>query len=292
MAGLSNTGDNATPAPAAGVLRFAGLALDRPRVMGIVNVTPDSFSDGGLYGEADAAIAHGRRLLEEGADILDIGGESTRPGAAPLAPEVEMARVLPVIRTLAADGALVSVDTRHAAVMRAAVEAGARIINDVTALTGDAGSLAAVCDSGASVVLMHMLGDPQTMQVNPTYVDVVRDVSAYLGERVRACRAGGIGPERIAVDPGIGFGKTVEHNLALLAGVNGLLGLGVTVLIGASRKSFIGKLSRGEPAPDRVAGSVAAALAAVARGAHIVRVHDVAPTRQALSVWSAIADHG
>jgi dihydropteroate synthase len=292
MAGLPDTDDIATLAPAAGVLSFAGLALDRPRVMGIVNVTPDSFSDGGLYGEADTAIAHGRRLLEEGADILDIGGESTRPGAAPLAPEVETARIIPVIRTLAGIGALVSVDTRHAVVMRAAIEAGARIVNDVTALTGDAGSLAAVRDSGSSVVLMHMLGDPQTMQINPTYVDVVSDVSAYLGERVGACRAAGIATERIAIDPGIGFGKTVAHNLALLAGIGKLNAHGVAVLVGASRKSFIGKLSRGEPAPERVAGSVAAALASIARGAHIVRVHDVAATRQALNVWTAVAEHG
>ena len=256
--------------------------------MGIVNVTPDSFSDGGQHAETDTAIAHGRRLREEGADILDIGGESTRPGAAPLAPEAEMRRVIPVIRALAADGALVSVDTRRAAVMRAALAAGARIVNDVTALTGDADSLAAVRDSGASVVLMHMLGDPQTMQVNPVYADVVREVCAYLAERVQACRAAGLGADRIAVDPGIGFGKTVEHNLALLAGTPRLRALGVAVLVGASRKSFIGKLSRGEPAPERVAGSVAAALAAIERGAHIVRVHDVAATRQGLAVWRAV----
>ncbi len=288
MAGLSKTNDDATPAPAAGVLRFAGLLLDRPLVMGIVNVTPDSFSDGGRYAETDAAIAHGRRLREEGADILDIGGESTRPGAAPLAPEAELARVIPVIRALAAEGALISIDTRRAVVMRAAIEAGARIVNDVTALTGDADSLAVVRESGVSVVLMHMLGDPQTMQVKPVYADVVREVSAYLAERVQACRAAGLAAERIAVDPGIGFGKTVEHNLSLLAGTARLRALGVAVLVGASRKAFIGRLSRGEPAPERVAGSVAAALAAIERGAHIVRVHDVAATRQALSVWQAV----
>ena len=288
MAGLPKTNDDATPAPAAGVLRFAGLLLDRPLVMGIVNVTPDSFSDGGRYAETDAAIAHGRRLREEGADILDIGGESTRPGAAPLAPEAELARVIPVIRALAAEGALISIDTRRAVVMRAAIEAGARIVNDVTALTGDADSLAVVRESGVSVVLMHMLGDPQTMQVKPVYADVVREVSAYLAERVQACRAAGLAAERIAVDPGIGFGKTVEHNLSLLAGTARLRALGVAVLVGASRKAFIGRLSRGEPAPERVAGSVAAALAAIERGAHIVRVHDVAATRQALSVWQAV----
>lgn len=292
MAGLSKTTNDATPAQAAGVLRFAGLTLDRPLVMGIVNVTPDSFSDGGLYADSESAIAHGRKLLADGADILDIGGESTRPGAAPLAPDAELARVIPVIRALVADGALVSIDTRRATVMRVALEAGARIVNDVTALTGDVYSLDVVRNSDASVVLMHMLGDPQTMQVNPTYADVVGEVTSYLAERVAVCRAAGIGPKRIAVDPGIGFGKTVEHNLALLAGVERLRDLGVTVLVGASRKAFIGKLSRGEPAPERVSGSIAAALAAVARGAHIVRVHDVAQTCQALAVWRAVAARG
>jgi len=257
--------------------------------MGIVNVTPDSFSDGGLYADTDTAIAQGRRLQAEGAEILDIGGESTRPGASPLAPDAEIARVVPVIRALAAEGALISVDTRRAAVMRAAIEAGARIVNDVTALDGDKESLSVVRDSGVSVVLMHMRGEPQTMQVNPTYDDVVKDVAAYLAGRVQACRAAGIAPERIAVDPGIGFGKTVEHNLQLLSGIDRLRALDVAVLVGASRKAFIGKLSRGEAAPERVFGSIAAALAAVARGAHIVRVHDVAATRQALAVWRAIA---
>ena len=257
--------------------------------MGIVNVTPDSFSDGGLYADTDTAIAQGRRLQAEGAEILDIGGESTRPGASPLAPDAEIARVVPVIRALAAEGALISVDTRRAAVMRAAIEAGARIVNDVTALDGDKESLSVVRDSGVSVVLMHMRGEPQTMQVNPTYDDVVKDVAAYLAGRVQACRAAGIAPERIAVDPGIGFGKTVEHNLQLLSGIDRLRALDVAVLVGASRKAFIGKLSRGEAAPERVFGSIAAALASVARGAHIVRVHDVAATRQALAVWRAIA---
>jgi dihydropteroate synthase len=257
--------------------------------MGIVNVTPDSFSDGGLYADTDAAIAQGRRLQAEGAEILDIGGESTRPGATPLAPDAEIERVVPVIRALVREGALVSVDTRRAVVMRAAIEAGARIVNDVTALDGDEESLNVVRDSGVSVVLMHMRGEPQTMQVNPTYDDVVKDVVGYLRGRVEACRAAGIGRERIAVDPGIGFGKTVEHNLQLLSGIDRLRALGVAVLVGASRKAFIGKLSRGEAAPERVPGSIAAALAAVARGAHIVRVHDVAATRQALDVWCAIA---
>jgi len=274
----------------AGEARFAGLSLDRPYVMGIVNVTPDSFSDGGLYAETESAIAHGRRLMAEGADILDIGGESTRPGAAPLPPETEITRVIPVIRALVGEGALVSIDTRRAAVMRAAIEAGARIVNDVTALTGDADSLAVVRETGVSAVLMHMLGDPQTMQINPTYADVVAEVSSYLAGRIEACRAAGIGPERLAIDPGIGFGKTVDHNLQLLAGVDRFRALGVAVLVGASRKAFIGKLSRGEAATERVSGSIAAALAVVSRGAQIVRVHDVAATCQALAVWAAITN--
>jgi dihydropteroate synthase len=272
----------------AGEVRFAGLTLDRPHIMGIVNVTPDSFSDGGLYAQTEVAVEHGRRLAAEGADIIDIGGESTRPGATPLAPDAEIDRVVPVIRALADDGALVSIDTRRATVMRAAIEAGARIVNDVTALSGDADSLAVVRDTGVSVVLMHMLGEPQTMQIDPTYNDVVEDIRTYLAGRVDACRAAGIAAERLAVDPGIGFGKTVEHNLQLLAHIERFRTLGAAVLVGASRKAFIGKLSRGEPAPERVPGSVAAALAAVAGGAHIVRVHDVAATRQALAVWQAV----
>jgi dihydropteroate synthase len=273
-----------------GRVRFAGLTLDRPLVMGIVNVTPDSFYDGGYHQEIAAAIAHGRRLMEEGADILDIGGESTRPGAAPVKPDVEAARVVPVVQALAAAGAVVSIDTRRALVMREAVDAGATIINDVTALTGDTGSLAAVTETGASAILMHMQGEPQTMQVNPSYDDVVSEVATYLAGRVAVCRSAGIEPGRLAVDPGIGFGKTPGHNLDLLASIDRLARLGVAVVVGASRKGFIGTLSRGERAPDRLPGSIAAALAAVARGAHIIRVHDVAATLQALAIWRAVEE--
>jgi dihydropteroate synthase len=269
--------------------RFAGLDLATPLVMGIVNVTPDSFSDGGDFARPEIAIAHGLRLREEGADILDIGGESTRPGSAPITAADELARIRPVVRALAAAGAIVSVDTRRAEVMRESLACGARIVNDVTALTYDPAGLDTVASAGASVVLMHMQGEPSTMQKAPHYDDAPREVAAYLEERVAACRAAGISDERIAVDPGIGFGKTAEHNLQLLASVDRLRATGVAIMIGVSRKAFIAKLSRGEPPKERVAGSVAAALAAVSRGADIVRVHDVAATRQALAVWQAIA---
>lgn len=268
---------------------FAGFGLDRPLVMGIVNVTPDSFSDGGRFFAAEAAIAHGHALIAEGADILDIGGESTRPGAPQVPPEEEQARILPVIAALAPTGVCISVDTRHAATMRMALGAGARVINDITALTGDAASLDVAAAWGAGVVLMHMQGSPQTMQVDPRYGDVVAEIRAYLAARVTACRAAGIPDDRIAVDPGIGFGKTLDHNLALLAGLDSFATLGVAVLVGASRKSFLGRLGGGAPADRRLGGSVAAALAAAARGADILRVHDVGETVQALAVWRAIA---
>ncbi len=271
---------------------FAGLSLARPLVMGIVNVTPDSFSDGGDFAETDAAIRHGLKLVDEGADIVDVGGESTRPGSLPVSVEDEWRRVGAVIGALARQGALVSVDTRHAEIMRRALAEGARIVNDVTALTGEAESLGVVAGSQAGVVLMHMQGEPATMQKDPHYDDVVADVETYLGARVAACRAAGISPERIAVDPGIGFGKTLEHNLRLLANCGQLRKLGVAVLIGASRKSLIGRLAGGATAKDRLGGSLAAALAAAVRGADIVRVHDVAATRQALAVWRAINGPG
>lgn len=269
--------------------RFAGLALDRPLVMGVVNVTPDSFSDGGDFADPQVAIDHGLRLQREGADIVDIGGESTRPGAAPLDPAEEIRRVVPVVAALARAGAVVSIDTRHAGVMRAALAAGATIVNDITALTDD-GAIASVREAGAAAVLMHMQGEPGTMQQQPCYDDVVAEVAAYLAARVEACVAGGIARERIAIDPGIGFGKTVDHNLALLAATDRFAATGQPVLIGVSRKSFIARLSAGEPPKDRLPGSLAAALFAVARGAAILRVHDVAATRQALAVWRAIAD--
>ena len=253
--------------------------------MGVVNVTPDSFSDGGQHATTSAAIAQGLRLVAEGAGILDIGGESTRPGATPVSVDEELRRVLPVIDSLAAAGLIVSIDTRRARVMREALTAGARIINDVTALGGDAESLGIVARSDAAVILMHMQGDPATMQANPCYDDVVVDVGNFLAERVAACRAAGIPLERLCVDPGIGFGKTVAHNLALLRHLPRLRQAGVALLVGASRKAFIARLSRGETADQRLPGSIAVALHAAAAGADLLRVHDVAATRQALDVW-------
>ncbi|MEX2009445.1 MAG: dihydropteroate synthase [Dongiaceae bacterium] len=271
---------------------FAGLSLDRPLIMGVINVTPDSFSDGGDFAGPGAAIAQGRRLLAEGADILDIGGESTRPGATPVGVEEELARVLPVVRALAEAGAVVSIDSRQPAVMAAAVAAGARIVNDVSALTAAPDSLATAARSGAAVVLMHMRGDPPTMQADPRYADVALDIYDYLAARVAACRAAGIAPERIAVDPGIGFGKTLDHNIDLLAGLTLFHGLGCPLLLGVSRKGFISKLSRGEPAKERVAGSLAAGLAGLDQGVQILRVHDVAETFQARAMWQALAAGG
>lgn len=268
--------------------RFAGLDLDRPRLMGIVNVTPDSFSDGGRHAEAEAAIAHGRALAAQGASILDVGGESTRPAAAPVPIDEECRRVIPVIRALARDGHLVSVDTRHAAVMREAIAAGARIVNDVTALAGDPESLDVVATSGASVVLMHMQGEPATMQRGPSYVDVVAEVSAFLAARVAACRERGLDDARICVDPGIGFGKTLEHNLALLKALPRLRIGDTALLVGVSRKSFIGRLAGVDRPDERLGGSIAAGLAAIRDGADLLRVHDVGQTRQALDVWRGI----
>jgi len=269
-------------------LIFAGLTLDRPRLMGVVNVTPDSFSDGGLFLDADHAVAQGLKLIEEGADILDIGGESTRPGAEPVTVEEELRRVIPVIEGLAASGALISIDTRRAEVMRAAIKAGAVIVNDVTALTGDAESVAVCADAGVDVVLMHMQGEPQTMQADPTYEDVITDIHDYFRARLEVLDEAGIGVEKIAVDPGIGFGKTVDHNLMLISHIDVFHTLGTPVVLGVSRKSFIAKIDRNVPPPERVAGSVAAAIAGWDRGAQIIRVHDVAETRQALAVWQAI----
>lgn len=267
--------------------RLRSLPANRPAVMGIVNVTPDSFSDGGRFLAADAAIAQGRRLLAEGADILDVGGESTRPGADPVAPKQEQARILPVIEALAADGAVVSVDTRHAATMVAALEAGASIVNDVTGLTHDPDALPVVGRAGCPVVLMHMAGTPATMQRAPRYDDVVREVADFLIERSTAVREVGLAAEDIAIDPGIGFGKTVEHNAALLRATGRLRASGHPVLVGVSRKSFIAKLSRDEPTDARLPGSLAAMVLAAERGAGIVRVHDVAESVQALRVLEA-----
>lgn len=271
-----------------GGLRFAGLSLDRPRLMGIINVTPDSFSDGGEAATAAAAISRGEAMLAAGADILDVGGESTRPGAAPVSVEVEVARVVPVVSALAARGAVVSIDTRHAPVMAAAISAGARIVNDITALTGDRAALPLVAGSGVSVVLMHMQGEPRTMQDDPRYDDVVADIYRWLAARVAVCRAAGMPSERIAVDPGIGFGKTPQHNVRLLANVSEYATLGCSVLVGVSRKRFIARLSRDEEPKARLAGSIAAGLAALMQGGSILRVHDVAETSQAIAVWQAI----
>ena len=259
-----------------------------PLVMGIINVTPDSFSDGGDFYDAGLAIDHGLGLIEQGAEILDVGGESTRPGAEPVTPEEEVKRVLPVVEALAAAGATVSIDTRHADVMRAALAAGAAIINDVTALTDDPDSMSVVAESGAPVILMHMKGEPRSMQAAPDYADAPLDVYDYLAGRIEACVAAGIARHQITVDPGIGFGKTVDHNAEILRHTALFHGLGCPILIGVSRKSFIGVLSRGEPAKDRLGGSLAAGLVALSQGAQMLRMHDIAQTHQAVKVWRAV----
>ena len=270
---------------------WAGFVLDRPLVMGILNITPDSFSDGGAFYAPARALDHGRAMIEAGADIIDIGGESTRPGSDATPIEEELRRVVPIIERLARDGAVISIDTRHTAVMRAALDAGARIVNDVTALTGDGGSMALVARSDAPVVLMHMAGEPRTMQQEPRYDDVALDVLDYLEARVAACEAAGMSRANIVVDPGIGFGKhPVEHNPPLLRRIAVLHATGCAILLGLSRKSFIGRVSRDEPPQQRLAGSIAGALWGAGRGVQILRVHDVAETRQALAVYRAILD--
>ncbi|MFP5461964.1 MAG: dihydropteroate synthase [Gammaproteobacteria bacterium] len=262
------------------------LDLSRPLVMGIVNATPDSFSDGGRYLAADAAIEHARRLLDDGADMLDIGGESTRPGSAAVGQAEELGRVLPVLEALRDCGRPLSVDTRHAGVMCGVLDAGADMINDVAGFRAP-GALEAVAGGTAGLCVMHMLGEPSTMQQAPVYRDVVAEVSAFLQDRVSALLACGVARERIVLDPGIGFGKNLDHNLSLLRGLPALAGLGFPLLLGVSRKSMIGQVT-GRGVGDRMAGSVAAALASVHRGAAIVRVHDVAETKDALAVWQAI----
>ncbi|HIF09288.1 MAG TPA: dihydropteroate synthase [Sneathiellales bacterium] len=269
-------------------LSAATLLFDRPLVMGIVNVTPDSFSGDGLAGDVTAAIARGRQHVEEGADVLDIGGESTRPGADFVDPDEECDRILPVISALKDLGVPISVDTRRAKVMTVATAAGATIINDVSALTGDPHSLDVAAAAGAAVVLNHMRGSPRDMQDNPHYADVVLDVYDELAARIEAAVAAGISREHLIVDPGLGFGKTAAHNFQLLSSLALYQGLGCPVLIGASRKSFLGAISGGGTPAERLPGSLSAAIAAVQQGANIVRVHDVAPTRQALKTLSAI----
>jgi dihydropteroate synthase len=257
------------------------------KLMGVVNVTPDSFSDGGLYLDPEAAISHGRELAEAGAEILDVGGESTRPGAEVVPAEEELRRVVPVIQGLSDLNCQISVDTSKARVAEAALDAGAGIVNDVTALRGDSEMAALCAERDATVVLMHMLGEPRTMQDDPRYDDVVAEVKAFLAARVEAATAAGIAEERIWLDPGIGFGKTGAHNMELLRRLGELRDLGFPLVIGTSRKSFIGGID-GSAADERLGGTIASSVLAAAEGAEVLRVHDVAEMRQALAVATAI----
>ena len=268
--------------------RPVGLPELRPLLMGVVNVTPDSFSDGGLFLDRNAAIAQARRLHAEGADIVDVGGESTRPRSVTVPAEEEIARVVPVIEALARDGVLVSIDTRKASVMRAAIEAGAGMINDISALRHDPESLSVAGASGLPVALMHIQGEPATMQQNPHYERAALDVYDHLDERARAWTEAGFDRSRLIVDPGIGFGKTLEHNLDILSRLGLYQALGLPLLIGVSRKSLIARIAGDPPATDRLPGSIAAALVGLAQGVAILRVHDVAATRQAIMVAEAL----
>ena len=270
-----------------------GASLARPLVMGIVNVTPDSFSDGGEHFAVAAAVEHAGRLAADGADIVDIGGESVRPGAAPVAAAEDLKRVLPVVEALAAAGTggsapALSIDTRHADVMEAALAAGATMVNDITALSGDGRSLKVAAAGADWVVLMHMRGEPATMNVDPAYEDAPLDVYDFLEDRVEACVAAGIGRRRLIIDPGIGFGKTRAHNLAILGSLTLYHGIGCPILLGISRKGLAGEEDRERPPRERLPGSLAAALAALDQGIHILRVHDVAETRQAVAVWDRL----
>jgi dihydropteroate synthase len=264
--------------------------VELAKIMGIVNVTPDSFSDGGAFLDPERAIAHGRKLAGEGADVLDVGGESTRPGAETVPAKEELRRVRPVVEAIAADGgSAVSIDTSKSAVAAAALDAGATIVNDVTALRADP-DLAALCaERESELILMHMLGDPRTMQENPTYDDVVEEVKAFLAERIEFAVSAGVDEERIWVDPGIGFGKTVEHNLELHRRLTELAELGRPIAFGSSRKSFIGNLT-GAAVDQRLGGTIASTVIAYANGARMLRVHDVGPIRQALTVAEAVLD--
>ncbi len=265
------------------------LSLERPLVMGVVNVTPDSFSDGGEFLAPHAAIARTRQLIQEGADIIDIGGESSRPGAASVSADEESSRIVPVLRALRDTPVPLSIDTVKPEVMRIAIAEGAAMVNDITALAAPQ-ALQTVATSDCAVCLMHMQGEPRTMQQSPSYADIVREVKDFLSTRVAAAQSAGIGRNRIVIDPGFGFGKTVEHNLELLRHLAELTDVGVPVLTGWSRKSSLGRIT-GRPAEDRLPGSLAAALIAVKNGAQIVRVHDVAATRDALAVWTAVMGH-
>lgn len=263
------------------------LSLARPLIMGVVNLTPDSFSDRGAYATASAALAHARQLIAEGADIIDLGGESTRPGAAVVALEEERRRVLPVLEQLAGGGVPISVDTQKPQFMREAIAAGATMINDINALQAP-GALDAVAAENVAVCMMHKQGTPASMQVDPRYDDVVAEVLAFLGDRVNAARNAGIAQDRIVIDPGFGFGKTLEHNLALLRSLDRFRATGAMVLAGLSRKAMLGRIT-GRAVEERVFASVAAALMAVEKGAAIVRVHDVAATKDALAVLTAVS---
>jgi dihydropteroate synthase len=295
---MSSSGDESLPGFRSNVagrwqLRRRTLHVGRlPLLMGILNVTPDSFSDGGRFLDPLAAIGHGLRLAEQGADVLDVGGESTRPGAAPVDAQEELRRVIPVVSALCEKTSLaVSIDTSKAIVAREAVAAGAEIINDVTGLAGDPGMVEVAVETGTAVCVMHMQGTPRTMQEHPTYDDVVEDVLAYLQRRRDALLSAGVAQERIAVDPGIGFGKTPEHNLTLLSSAWRLHELGCPVAVGHSRKRFIGVVL-GDPEADRTAGTVGVALALARQGVQILRVHDVAPVRQALLLYEATGGLG
>jgi dihydropteroate synthase len=282
---------HSSPLPSHAVLRLGrfSLPLDRPLIMGVVNVTPDSFSDGGRFLGVQQAVEHAHTLLAEGADILDLGGESSRPGAEPVSLDEELRRVMPVLEQLAQMPVPVSVDTCKPEVMRRVIAAGAAMVNDINALR-EPGALAAVAQSQAAVCLMHMQGGPRTMQQDPHYEDVLSEVTAFLAQRIETAQRAGIARERIVVDPGFGFGKNTGHNLELLRGLSKIAALGQPVLVGLSRKSLFGKIT-GKPVAERVAASVAAALLAAERGAAMVRVHDVAATRDALLVLNAIEGH-
>lgn len=270
------------------VMEWAGLQLSRPLVMGILNVTPDSFSDGGRHFTPDSAITAGREMLAQGADILDIGGESTRPGAPPVSPEDEMSRVLPVIQALKAEGAVISLDTRNAATMAAGLQAGARIINDVSALTHDSAALSLVAQLGCPVILMHMRGTPETMNQCAVYNDVVAEVEAELKTRCTIALQAGIKPHNICLDPGFGFAKQGDQNVKLLQNLSRLTNLGYPILVALSRKRFLGEISREENASQRDPESLVAGLYSIAQGAHMLRVHDVTGTVRALRIQQTL----